>query len=348
MKHIPAELKHVTPFSDIDCVFQAGVEDFRRQRQEDQERIRALEKQLTAMDAQYRQVLDGPQHEVMRSKGCCDTVSDLQDRITDAERKISSASENFDLLQNRLDKGISGGGGSSSTDENRGHQGGSLADAGTGGVGRGMVVTEDRLDIRLKDVELRFNNTVQQTEFSCSYLENNLKDYFHRELEDLRRVFLDRFNDQASRITAMELEVGVREGKLNDQDKRLSKMENGTFVLNQRLDGCNCSPPEGGTGGSPAPGDRGHGTGGATVGGTQGDLSVTGGENTEKSLEWRVVSNEDHIRLFNTQLKDLSVSGDSLHDKVRQRRHLQAQNWTEEPHHTRPHHITPIRPVLQI
>lgn len=322
MKHIPAELKHVTYFNDIYSVFQAGVEDFRRQRQEDQERILALEKKLSAMDIYYRQVLDGLQQEVMHSKGCCDTVRNLQGRVTDAERKMSSASENIDVLQKRLE-GISGGGGSSSSDENRGHHGGSLSNAGTEGVGRGMVVTEDGLDIRLKDVELRFNNTVH---FSCSYLENDLKDYFQRELDNLRRVC----RDQASRITVMELGAGVRDGRLNDQDKRLSKMENSTLNLNQRLDGCSCSQSKGGTGGSPVTGNRRHGTGGATGGATgggmEGDLSGTGGENTEKSIEWRVVSNENQIRLFNTQLKDLSVSGDSLHNKVRHKRHLQAQN----------------------
>lgn len=37
----------------------------------------------------------------------------------------------------------------------------------------------------------------------------------------------------------------------------------------------------------------------------------------EKSLEWRVVANEDQIRHFNTRLRDLSVSGDSLQDQVR-------------------------------
>lgn len=65
-------------------------------------------------------------------------------------------------------------------------------------------------------------------------------------------------------------------------------------------------------------------TGGGSPGGaggtlTEGGLPGTGGErdnSTKKSLEWRVVANEDQIRHFNTRLKDLSVSGDSLYDKV--------------------------------
>uniref|UniRef100_A0A673C1E0 Elastin microfibril interfacer 1b n=1 Tax=Sphaeramia orbicularis TaxID=375764 RepID=A0A673C1E0_9TELE len=270
-EEILRELERRVSLSCSSC--QAGVEDLRRQQQEDQERIRGLEKQLSAMDVRYRQSLDSLRREVVRSQGCCDTIRDLQNRITDAERKISSASENVDNLQNR--QGGFGG--------------------GFGGGGRDQPVTEDRLDRRLKDLERRVNNTVQRTEESCSYLENDLKDYFHRELGDLRSVFLDRFDDQAFRIADVELDVGLVKDRVNNQDKRLSKVENTTSILSHRLDEC----------------------GGSTGGG--GGLPGTGGgrdNTTQKSLEWRVVANEDQIRHFNTQLKDLSVSGDSLYDKV--------------------------------
>uniref|UniRef100_A0A8C9YGL0 Elastin microfibril interfacer 1b n=1 Tax=Sander lucioperca TaxID=283035 RepID=A0A8C9YGL0_SANLU len=270
-EEILRELESRVSLSCSSC--QAGVEDLRRQQQQDKERIQALEKQLNAMDVRYRQSLDGLRREVVRSQGCCDTVNDLRKRVTDAERKISSASENFDVLQNRLDKEL----------------------RGTGGGGKDVVVTEDRLDNRLKDLERRVNNTLQQTEQSCSHLENDLKDYFHRELGDLRTVFLDRFDDQAFRIADVELDVGQVKERVSDQDKRLSKLENNTSLIKS-------------TGGS---------AGGSTGGSAGGGLSGTGGESTtEKSLEWRVIANEDRIRHFNTELKDLSVSGDSLHDKV--------------------------------
>ncbi len=300
------------------------MEDLRRQQQEDRERIRALEKQLNAMDVRYRQGLDGLRQEVVRSQGCCDTVSDLQNRITDAERKISLASENVDVLQNRLDKELGKGGDSSN---NGGFSGGGfVAGGGIEGGGRNVVVTEDRLDNQLKDLERRINNTVQRIEQSCSYLENDLKDSFHREIRDLRTVFLDRFDDQAFRIADVELDVGLVKDKVSGHDKRLLKLENNTSLLSQRLDECSCLGSDIGGERSPPPGERGGagGTGGGTTGGggAQGGLSGTGGERehtTEKSLEWRVVANEDKIRHFNTRLKDLSVSGDSLYDKVRYR-----------------------------
>lgn len=322
------------------------MEDLRRQQQEDQERIRALEKQLNAMDVRYRQGLDGLRREVVHSQGCCDAVSDLQNRITDAERKISSASENFDVLQNRLDKEFSGGG-DSRNNENSGFRGGGFgAGSGIGGGARDVVVTVDLLDNRLKDLERRVNNTVQQTEQSCSYLENDLKDYFHRELGDLRTVFLDRFDDQAFRIADVELDLGLVKDRVNDHNKKVLKLENSTSLLSRRVEECGCLGSEGGGGKSPPPGDRASGGGRWGVGGEEGPVGggeaggETGGEEggpagggtsgggtrgeerentTEKSLEWRVVANEDQIRHFNTRLKDLSVSGDSLHDKVRYR-----------------------------
>lgn len=250
---------------------------------------------MNAMDVQYRQSLDGLRRDVVRSQGCCDIISDLQDRVTDAERKISTASENFDILQNRLDRELSGQGGTSSS-ENTGSRGQGLPVGGeTGGHGRDAMITEERLNNRLKDLERRVNSTMQKTEESCSYLENDVKDYFHRELDELRSVFLERFDDQADRIADVELDVEQVKNSIRDHDKRLSKLENTT----------------GGGGGSTG--------GGGPWGGTGGGLPGTGGErdnSTKKSLEWRVVANEDQIRHFNTQLKDLSMSGDSLYDKV--------------------------------
>lgn len=279
------------------CVLQAGVEDLRRQQLEDRDRIQALEKKLNAMELQYKQGLDGLRQELVHSQRCCDTVSDLQNRITDAERKITSTSENFDVLQNRLDKQL-----------------------GREGIGGNQ-------QNGLKDVEQRINNTVERIEQSCSYLENDLKDYFHRELGDLRTVFLDRFDDQAFRIADVELDVGLVKDSVSYHDKRISKLDNNTSLLNRRLEECSCLGSEGERGRSPPTGDGGNGSGGWGAGGVGGAAGGKQGESfgtvrqrentTEKSLEWRVVANEDQIRHFNTRLKDLSISGDSLQDKVR-------------------------------
>ncbi|XP_029904547.1 EMILIN-1b [Myripristis murdjan] len=330
-EEILKELERRVSLSCSSC--QVGVEDLRRQQQEDRERIRALEKQLSTMDARYRQSLDGLRREVVRLQGCCDTVNDLKNRITNAEHKITSASENFDVIQNRLDKELGGGGGGRT--DNNGNGGFGRGSGGIGGGSQDVVVTEDRLDGRLRDLERRVNNTVQRTEESCSYMENDLKDYFHRELGDLRTVFLDRFDDQAYRIADVELDVGLVKDRVTDQDKRLARVENTTSLLTRRMEECGC----GGGGGGGGEGRGGDETGGREDGGEQpgatggrtevstgdGESGGRGGtigggretdDTTEKSLEWRVVANEDQIHRFNTRLKDLSVSGDSLLDKV--------------------------------
>ncbi|XP_034426095.1 EMILIN-1-like [Hippoglossus hippoglossus] len=325
-EEILRELETRVSLSCSSC--QAGVEDLRRQQLEDREQIRALEKQLNVMDVRYGQGLDVLRRDVLRLQGCCNTVNDLQNRITDAERKISSASENFDVLQNRLDKTLSGAGGSNN--QNSGTQGGAFGGrGGIGGGGRDVVVTEDMLDSRLRDVERRVNNTVQQTEQSCSYLENDLKDYVHKEVTDLRTVFLDRFDDQAFRIADVELDVGLVKNRVSDQDQRLLKLENNTSLIIRRLEHCSCGGGGGGgrEGGSWGGGGGGGREGGREGGGGGGDRGEGGswgggggdggrGNTTEKSLAWRVVANEDKIQHFNTRLKDLSVSGDSLYDKV--------------------------------
>ncbi|XP_054626668.1 EMILIN-1-like [Dunckerocampus dactyliophorus] len=333
-EEILKELERRVSLSCSSC--QAGVEDLHRQQQEDRERIRALEKQLNAMDVRYRQAVDGLRREVATSKGCCDGVNNLRNRVTDTERKISSTAENFDVLQNRLNDALKGGSGSGR--EDGGFRGGEI------GGGRGdVVVTEDHVNSLLKHLERRVNDTMEQTEQSCAYLENDLKDYFHRELADLRTVFLDRFDDQAFRIADVELDVGLVKQRVNEHDKTMSALENTTSLLNRKLEQCDCRGTAGGgefgkgggntvnggghrgTAGGDSAGDR--SAGGGSAGGGKGSVTVGGGggssgiggerdNSTKKSLEWRVVANEDQIRHFNTRLKDLSVSGDSLNDKV--------------------------------
>lgn len=321
------------------------MEDLRQQQQDDRERIGAVEKQLNAAETRYRHGLDGLRREVGLSQGCCDSIKNLHNRISDAERKINSASENLDVLQDRLEKGLSGGGG--------GREGSSAAGSGLGGDGQGGASLggggQESGDQKGSGQGTGGHGAGGQggsrCEQSCLQLERNLKEYFHREVGDLRAVFLDRFDDQAFRISDVELDVSLVKDRVSDQDK---KLENVTSQVGRKLENCSC---EGANGGKPPPGDRGGwgagGRGGGPTGGgetrgsgwKEGDRQggVTGGgglggvteeggateggggggeRTVEKSLEWRVVANEDQIRHFNTRLRDLSVSGDSLQDQV--------------------------------
>ncbi|MEQ2182705.1 hypothetical protein GOODEAATRI_025010, partial [Goodea atripinnis] len=308
----------------------AGVEDLRRQQREDQERIRALEKQLNAADVRYQQDIERLQQEVQRSQRCCDSIGDLQSRIGDAENKISSASENVNVLLKRLEPSRTGG-----TNNSGESKGGGLA-GGEGSKEGG--VTGDGLRNLLEDLELHINSSVHRTEQICSYLEKDLKDYVHKELDDLRTVLSDRFDDRTFRIEDVELEVDQVQKELVDHDKRLSELENSTFEMSRRMEECGCRGHEGGGGGVGGAGEAeggvvgtsggkggagedgqgifGKGGGAEGEGSREGELSGGRENTTKKSLEWRVIANEGQIRHFNTRLKDLSVSGDSLHDRV--------------------------------
>ncbi|XP_034040946.1 EMILIN-1-like isoform X1 [Thalassophryne amazonica] len=321
-EEILKELERRVSLSCSSC--QAGVEDLRRQHQQDRDRIQALEKKINVMDARYQQTVDGLQKDVVHTQGCCDVINNLQNRITDTEHKMNSLSENFDIVQNRLSKELSGTDGTS--DHSEGNDGGRIG---------GGSENHDRLQNQLKDLESRINSTMRCTGESCSHLENNLKKNFHEVLGDLRDDLLDRFDDQAYRITDVELDVGLVKNEMTDLERRLVKLENTTSLLSRKQETCGCrreevtgdsTGGEGGTRGSIGGegGTRGSKGGeggmiGSTGGGTKGSTGGEGGGGdnmTEKSLEWRVVANENKIHHFNMRLKDLSVSGDSLHDKV--------------------------------
>uniref|UniRef100_UPI0037E85912 EMILIN-1-A n=1 Tax=Semicossyphus pulcher TaxID=241346 RepID=UPI0037E85912 len=267
-EEILTELERRVSLSCSSC--QAGVEDLRRQQQEDRERIQALEKLLSSMDQHLRQSLDISRSETERSRACCNTVTKLEKRLSDVEVRVTSTSNKCDTIKGRLDKEL----------------------AGTGG-GKGRV-TEDRLNGRLRELEKRVNSTVRKTEQRCTNTGNNLKDSVQRDVTQLRNMVLSRLDDHSFKIGKIELDVSVLGDTVTDHSRRLSQLENITTFLDRRLTStanmCNetCGP---------------NGRGRKT-------------DDTVKTLQWRVVSNEEEIQKFNTRLKDLSVSGDSLVDRV--------------------------------
>ncbi|XP_015257488.1 PREDICTED: EMILIN-1-like [Cyprinodon variegatus] len=240
---------------------QVGVEDLRRQQEEDRERIRALEKQLNAADVRYRQDLARLQQEVQRSQRCCSSIDDLQRRVSDAENKISVSSENLYNLLNSLDSSRTDG--TSNEGESKG---------GEPAVGEGT--RDGGVKNLLKDLELHINTGVQQTEKNCSYLEKDMKDYVHKQVDDLRTVLLDRFDDRTFRIQDVELEVEQVQKEMSDHNERLSELENRTSATSRRIEECGCGGSNGGGGQGGAGGGV---TGSGGSGGTGGGVTGSGG-----------------------------------------------------------------------
>ncbi|XP_023286034.1 EMILIN-1-like [Seriola lalandi dorsalis] len=267
-EQILTELERRVSLSCSAC--QAGVEDLRRQQQEDRERIRALEKLFSSMDQHFRQSLEISRSETERSQACCKTVTELEKRLSNVEVRVTSTANKCDTIKGRLDKEL----------------------AGTGG-GKGRV-TEDRFNGRLRELEKRVNNTVRKTEQRCTNTGNNMKDTVQRDVTQLRNMVFSRLDDHSFKIGKLELDVAVLGDTVTDHSRRLSQLENITTFLDRRLTSttkmCNetCGP---------------NGKGQKT-------------DDTVKTLQWRVVANQEEIQKFNTKLNNLSVSGDSLSERV--------------------------------
>lgn len=153
---------------------------------------------------------------------------------------------------------------------------------------------EDRMNSRLREVEKRLNNTVRKAEQRCANTGNNMKDSVQREVIHIRNTVLSRLDDNSFKIGKLELDASVLGDTVTDHSRQLGQLENITSFMDKRLKS---------TTGMCSEACRATGKGRKT-------------EETVKTLEWRVVSNQEEIQKFNTRLKDLSVSGDSLMDRV--------------------------------
>ncbi|XP_031692655.1 EMILIN-1-A [Oncorhynchus kisutch] len=276
-EEILRELERRVSLSCSSC--QSGVEDMRKQQKSDQERISALEKLLSSMEQHYRHNMDVTRREMDRTQGCCNTVTEMDRRLTTTEGKFNATAQGYDVIKERLDKELGGGSG----------EGG-----GGGEKGGRMKVTEEKLNSRLREVERRLNNTMRKTEQKFTNTGNNMKDNLQREVTTIRNIVLSHMDDHGYRIGKVELDLTVLTDTVTDHSRRLGQLENTTNFIDTKLsrtvDMCSetCGP---------------NGKGRKT-------------EDMVKTLEWRVVANKEDIQKFDTRLKDLSLTGDSIIDRV--------------------------------
>lgn len=164
--------------------------------------------------------------------------------------------------------------------------------AGTGG-GKGWVA-EERFNSRLREVEKRLNNTLRKTEQRCTNTANSVKDTIQRDFTQLHNMVVSQLDDHNFKIGKIELEVSVLGDTVTDHSRRLGHLENITSFLDRSLTSttnmCNVTC------------------------GCNGNSQTT--DDSVKTLQWRVVSNQDEIKRFNSTLNRLSETGDSLINKV--------------------------------
>ncbi|KAM9703856.1 EMILIN-1-A [Menidia menidia] len=267
-EEILTELERRVSLSCSSC--QTGVDDLRRQQEEDRERIGALEKRINSIDQYLRQNMEITHSETERSQACCNTVTELEKRLSDVNIRVTSTENKCDTIKGWLDKELTGTGG-----------------------GKGKV-TEERFSSRLREIEKRVNNTVRKTEQRCTNTANNMKDTIQRDFTQLRNLVLSRLDDHSFKIGKIDLELNVLGDTVTDHSRRLSQLENVTTFLDRRLTATTKKCNE----------TCGHNGKGQTT------------DETVKTLEWKVVSNQGEIQKFSTKLNNLSETGDSLIDRV--------------------------------
>ncbi|XP_054900323.1 EMILIN-1a [Poeciliopsis prolifica] len=267
-EEILTELERRVSLSCSSC--QVGVEDLRRQQAEDRERIRALEKLINSMDQNIRRDLELYRRENKQSQTCCNTITELEKRLSSIDLRLTSTSDKCEIIKGRLEKELAGAGGTK------------------GGV------PEDRFNSRLREMEKRFNTTMRKTEQKCTNTGSSLKETLQRDFTQLRNNVFLQLDDHSSKIGKLDLEVADLGDTVRDHSRRLSHLENVTVFLDRKLASTTemCSETCGHNGKNPTT------------------------EETVKTLEWRVVTNQEHIKRFNNTLNNLSVTGDSLIDRV--------------------------------
>lgn len=163
---------------------------------------------------------------------------------------------------------------------------------GTGGNGGRGKAFDDKLNSRLRDLERRFNGTVRKTEQKCSHTETSMKEFVQREIGQIKNSLLNRDDDHGYRISTMEIDVQDLRDAIKDHKNNMEQLGNKTLDLDSRLKSTIelCAETCGPKGSETA--------------------------DTVKSLEWKVIANEEDIKTFDTKLKDLSVSGDSLMNRI--------------------------------
>ncbi|KAK6488866.1 EMILIN-1-like isoform X1 [Huso huso] len=260
---------------------QSRVENLRRQQEEDRDRIRGLEKLINSVDQRNKQVMEIVQKHVsgssnQPSRDCCAQVDQIKHKVSDIERKLDSVSKAYDVLNGRLDN--------------------ELAE-----IEKECILNrEEKVSALLEDLESRLNITERNAEEYCLFVQTGIKGYLHKEINDLRNEFNDRFDENGAKISNIVQNVDSLKDIVVEHGEGLNKV----FILTSDMDthltsAVNSCAEICVSSGPPHPEDD--------------DSKVS---DVVKNLEWKVIVNEGEIRNFGNKIKNLSISGESLRNTV--------------------------------
>ncbi|XP_041108723.1 EMILIN-1-like [Polyodon spathula] len=260
---------------------QSQVEKLRRQQGEDRDRIRGLEKLINSVDQRNKQVMDIVHKHVSSSsnqpsRDCCAQVDQIKHKVSDVERNLHSVSETYYVLNGRLDN--------------------ELAE-----IEKDCILNrEEKISALLEDLESRLNITERNAAEYCLFLQTGIKGYFHKEIDDLRNEFNDRFDENGAKISNIVKNVDNLKDIVVEHGEGLDKV----FILTSDMDthltsAVNSCAEICVSNGPQLPED---------------DNSKV--SDVVKNLEWKVIVNEGEIRNFGNKIKNLSISGWSLRNTV--------------------------------
>lgn len=266
------------------------VEGFRKQQEEDRERMRTLEKMMTTIEQRNRESVQNIHRHVTElttriPKDCCSEVENLKSKLGEVEKTVDSVFSSFHILNGRLDSELNG--------NNKDH--------------------DQIFNSRLENIEGRMNTTQRTLEEHYYYYRDDLRKYIQDEVNKLKGEFGDRvhgneekikillnelgnnsgFEDSVGQtmsnlaldISILQNSVGQNSGAL---DKVILDMKDLRNQLKTAVDNCT-------------------------------DIFSSGNSEITDiiiDLERRVEDNEGHIRIIIPSLQQLNLSSESLTDRV--------------------------------
>ncbi|CAH2245188.1 EMILIN-1 [Pelobates cultripes] len=268
----------------------SGVEGLQNQQNEERDNIRGLEKLISSIDQRNREAVHNIQAHVVElntrlSRDCCSEVNDLRKKVEETERKTETLSGSVNALTVHIDSKL-------------------------GGIDKESVTQIDQnLNTRLENIEGRMNITQRSLEDHYYHYRDDVQDEINKLRDDLE----NRINSNEKKINTLLTEL-VNSSGIDDsifqtissfgQDITSLKNQQGknnvgirnalqeieglrrqvTSTMNSCADECNTSNSE--------------------------------IKKIFSELEKRVNGNEDKIRIINSDINDLQLSGNSLQDTL--------------------------------
>ncbi|XP_029452159.1 LOW QUALITY PROTEIN: EMILIN-1 [Rhinatrema bivittatum] len=261
----------------------SGIEGFRKQQDEDRDRMRGIEKLISSVDQRNREAVENIQKHVTgltthMPTDCCAQVDDLRKKVGEVERKVISMSSSYIDLNGRLENEL---GGKHKDDAPQ---------------------VDQAVNSRLENIEGRMNTTQRSLEEHYYHYSEELRNYIQDEINKMKNEIGDRMNGNEEKINILLSEFGNSSGFEDSVGQTLSNLALDFSLLHstvrQNEEGLNQVVLD------------------MKDLKNQVKVAVNGCLETFTDLKRRVGDNEGKIQNIYSIIDQLSVSGDSLRDIV--------------------------------